>query len=225
VPAGAAARRQLWPRHRNFQAVHVAAACLLLVALAMHVLTTGRYVHGRAHAVAYLLLSGVVLLALLRARARRRSAPQTAGLLGGLVFGRHSRLVLAIVVSSLAALVALSRDGAALALREPFLRRSERLVLDFPHDRHRAVNCTVCHHDYLDRSGQGSCVSCHRSGRADIRVGVEARYHDFCLGCHRDPPGYLTGHGPVTGCETCHAPPRSPAVLPRHPTRSASRVL
>ena len=94
----------------------------------------------------------------------------------------------------------------AKALREPFLPRSERLVLDFPHDKHRAVNCIRCHHNFTDRSGDDSCISCHRSGRADIRVGVEAGFHDFCLGCHRDPPAYLTGQGPVTGCNTCHAP-------------------
>lgn len=207
LPAGSAVRPRLWPQHRNFQAAHVGAACLLVVTLAMHVLGTDRYVHGRAHAVAYTLLSGIVLLALLRRRARRRSAPQSPRLVGGLVFGRHSRLVLAIVLGSLVALLPLLRASTTLALREPLLHRSERLVLDFPHDKHRAVNCAVCHHDYLDRSGQGSCVSCHRSDGSAIQVGAEARFHDFCLGCHRDPPAYLSGHGPVTGCDTCHSPP------------------
>lgn len=206
VPAGAAVRRRLWPRHRTFQAAHVGAACLLVVTLAVHVLATGRYVHGRAHVVAYTLLSVIVLLALLRGRAQRQPAQLPARPLGGLVFGRHSRLVLAIVLGSLLALLALIRAGTALALREPFLRRSEPLVLGFPHDKHRQVNCIECHHNFSDRSGADSCISCHRSGRADIRVGAEARFHDFCLGCHRDPPAYLTGRGPVTGCSTCHAP-------------------
>lgn len=216
VPAGSAVRPRLWPHHRNFQAAHVGAACLLVVTLAMHVLSTDRYIHGRAHAVAYTLLSGSVLLALLRARARRQPAQQAPRPVGGLVFGRHSPLVLAIVLGSLVALLALPRASTTLALREPLLHRQERLVLDFPHDRHRAVACVVCHHDYLDRSGQGSCVSCHRSASPAIQVGAEARFHDFCLGCHRDPPAYLSGHGPVTGCVTCHSSP-APAVL-----RSAS---
>jgi predicted CXXCH cytochrome family protein len=205
VPAGAAFRRRLWPRHRNFQAAHVGAACLLVVALAVHVLATGRYVHGRAQAVAYVLLSGIALLALLRARAQRQPA-EPARFPGGLVFGRHSRLVLAIILGALIALLALLRAGTALALREPFLRRSESLVLGFPHDKHRAVNCIQCHHNFADRSGTDSCISCHRSGRSAIQVGAEARFHDFCLGCHRDPPAYLSGHGPVTGCNTCHRP-------------------
>jgi len=206
VPAGAAARQRLWPRHRSFQAAHVAAACLLVVALAVHVVTTGRYLHGRAQVAAYILLSGIVLLALLRARTRGPRAQPPSRLYGGLVFGRHSRLVLGIVLGSLVALLALLHPGTSLALREPFVLRSERLVLDFPHDKHRGVACTRCHHDFIDRSGEGSCVSCHRSGRADLQVGAEARFHDFCLGCHRDPPAYLTSRGPVTGCDTCHAP-------------------
>jgi predicted CXXCH cytochrome family protein len=206
LPSGAAVRWRLWPRHRSFQAAHVGAACLLVVTLAVHVLTTGRYVHGRAHEVAYALLSGIVLLALLRARFKRQPAQQPLRLSGGLVFGRHSRLMVAIVLGSLVALLALLRGGTALALREPFLRRSEPLVLGFPHDKHRAVNCVQCHHNFNDRSGDDSCISCHRSGRAAIQVGAEARFHDFCLGCHRDPPAHLSGHGPVTGCDSCHAP-------------------
>ena len=205
VPAGAAVRWRLWPRHRDFQAAHVGAACLLVVTLAMHLLATGRYVHGRAHAVAYVLLSGGVLLALLRARAARQPAQAPSRILSGLVFGRHSRLVLSIVLAALIALLALLRGGTALALREPFLRRAEPLPLSFPHDKHRAVNCLQCHHNFTDQTGTDSCISCHRSSRVAIRVGAEARFHDFCLGCHRDPPGYLAGHGPVTGCNTCHA--------------------
>jgi predicted CXXCH cytochrome family protein len=215
VPAGSALRTRLWPRHRIFQAAHVGAACLLVVTLAVHVIGTGRYVRGRAHIAAYILVSIVVLLALLRTRARRAPAPPSPrppapgpGPGTALVFGRHSRLVLAIVLGSLVLLLALLRAGTALALREPFVRRGERLALDFPHDKHRQVNCVQCHHDFADRSGTGACVSCHRSGRADLRVGAEARFHDFCLSCHRDPPAYLSGrgHGPVTGCDTCHAP-------------------
>jgi predicted CXXCH cytochrome family protein len=199
-------RARLWPRHRDFQATHVAVACVLILALAVHVLVTGRYVHGRVPALTYTLLSAIVLLALLRRRARRSPIRQSPPVAGRLVFGRHSRLVVAVVLGSLAALLVLLRAGTALALREPFLARSEPLALAFPHDKHRAVNCIECHHNFTDRTGADSCISCHRSGRAAIRVGAEARFHDFCLGCHRAPPAYLKGHGPVGGCNTCHAP-------------------
>ena len=202
VPAGAAIRRRLWPRHRNFQAAHVSAACLLLVALAVHVVTTGRYIHGRERVIVYVALSCVALLALLRP-GNRQLRPQ---LMSRFVFGRHSKVVLAIVVGSLFALLAMTRDGAALAMREPFMRRNDALLLAFPHDKHRLVNCIECHHNFADRSGADSCIGCHRSGRPDLLVGAEARFHDFCLGCHRDPPAHLRRHGPVTGCSTCHAP-------------------
>lgn len=207
MPATAIVRRRLWPRHRNFQAAHVGTACLLVVTLAVHVVTTGRFVHGRVYLVIYLALSGIALLALLRPRGGGRVPPQPpSSLMGRLVFGRHSRLVLAVVLGAFLALLALARDGTALVMREPFLRRGDPLVLSFPHDKHRAVNCMMCHHNFADRSGAGYCISCHRSGRPDLLLGAEARFHDFCLGCHRDPPANLTRHGPVTGCSTCHVP-------------------
>lgn len=207
VPAGTAVRARFWSHHRNFQAAHVGAACLLVVTVAVHVVATDRFVHGRAQRVAYTLLSGIVLLGLLRARTQAPSSPRRLGFLGGLAFGKHSRLVLGIVLGSLVALLALMQAANTLTLREPFARRTERLVLDFPHDKHRAVNCILCHHNFVDHTGEESCISCHRSGRAQILVGAEARFHDFCLGCHRNPPARLVGHGPISGCNTCHAPP------------------
>jgi predicted CXXCH cytochrome family protein len=211
VPAGVVLRPRLWPRHRGFQLAHVATACLLIVTLAAHVVTTGRYIRGGAHVVIYVLLSGIALLALLRPRPRPRAAHSLAGAAPRLVFGRHSTLVLVVVLASLSALLALMRPGSALSLREPILARSASLVLDFPHDKHRSVDCIQCHHNFVDRSGQGSCIDCHRSRTAGIQVGIEARFHDFCLGCHRDPPAHFTSHGPVTGCEACHNSPRGDA--------------
>jgi len=213
IPAGARIRGRLWPHHRNFQAVHVGAACVLVVCLAVHVLATDRYVHGRAHAIAYALMSGVALIALLRPRTRRQSAPSPSRAIEGLAFGRHSRLVLAIVIGSLLALLALTRNSAALAMRGPFLSRTDPLVLDFPHERHRAVNCIECHHNYTDATGKDSCINCHRGNRADLKVGAEARFHGFCLGCHRDPGRNLMRHGPVTGCSTCHASRQGPPAV------------
>lgn len=205
MPATAVVRRRLWPRHRNFQAAHVGTACLLVVTLAVHVVTTGRFVHARVYLAIYLALSGIALLALLRPRGGRLS-PQAFSLMGRLVFGRHSRLVLTVVLGALLALLALVRAGTAVVMREPFLRRGDPLVLSFPHDKHRSVNCIMCHHNFADRSGAGYCISCHRSDRPDLVFGAEARFHDFCLGCHRDPPANLARHGPVTGCSTCHVP-------------------
>ena len=44
--------------------------CMLIPAVAAHILTTGRYFHGRIAAAAYILVSVLALSALLRARVR-----------------------------------------------------------------------------------------------------------------------------------------------------------
>jgi predicted CXXCH cytochrome family protein len=205
LPAGGSVRRRLWAGHRNFQALHVAAACLLVALIAVHVFTSARYVHGILRSVLFLALSGSALLALLRARARARTSHPALNWRTALVFGRHSAVVLAIVSVCVLALAALLLPGAALRLREPLLGRTGVLLLDFPHDKHREVNCITCHHNFVDATGTAACISCHRSSRADLKVGAEARFHDFCFGCHREPPPPLARHGPVTGCAGCHA--------------------
>ena len=207
VPARAPWRRRLWTRHRSFQAAHVLASCVALVLIAVHVLTTGRYAHGRLARALGVALCAAALLALLRARARRADGPPSPALPRALVFGRHSRLVLVSVCLCVIGSAALLLPRAGLALREPVAARSERLVLDFPHDKHRDVNCIECHHNFTDGSGADACVTCHRSSRTDLRAGAEARFHDFCLGCHRDAPARFKHHGPVTGCQSCHTQP------------------
>ena len=93
------------------------------------------------------------------------------------------------------------------ALREPLLPRAQTLSLNFDHRKHTAINCLVCHHNYADGRGFDACIFCHRSARTDLKVGVEARFHDFCLNCHRHPGPTLPRHGPVSGCTICHQPP------------------
>lgn len=201
VPATASLRQRLWKRHRNFQFLHVALTALLVLATAVHVVATDRYVHGRVRVSGYVLLSVAALAALLRLRARRPTPPAAAQ---QLVFGRHARGALLVVSVCALALMPLLVPGASRALREGVVARTRSLPVDFPHERHRAVSCVLCHHDFLDMSGPGSCISCHRSARADLRAGAEARFHDFCLGCHRDPPAQFEHHGPRTGCASCH---------------------
>jgi DMSO/TMAO reductase YedYZ heme-binding membrane subunit len=203
-------RQRLYAQHRRFQLMHVGMTCVLIPAIAAHILTTGRYFHGRMAAVAYVLVSVVAMSALLRARARAESENRAPGFLSSLAFGRHSRVVVACVSLAVLALLPLMIAHASLTLREPIVRRTTALAIDFPHDKHREVNCIECHHNFSDRTGSDTCISCHRSRRATILVGAEARFHDFCLGCHRDPPAKFEHHGPTTGCETCHVPPGVP---------------
>jgi predicted CXXCH cytochrome family protein len=210
VPAAGALRRRLWADHRTFQALHVSLGCALLVLTAAHVLATDRYAHGAARWIACLALTGGALAALVSARQRAASAPAPPTLVRAMVFGRHSPRVLAVVALAALALLALLLPGAGPALREPVVRRAYGLADNFAHDKHRLVNCIQCHHNYTDRTGLDTCIGCHRSARADLKRGAEARFHVFCLGCHRDPDPAWERHGPVAGCATCHGAAGSP---------------
>jgi hypothetical protein len=205
-------RQRLYTQHRKFQLLHVGMTCVLIPSIAVHILTTGRYLHDRMAAAAYVLVSVLALSALLRARVRPDSENRAPGFISALAFGRHSRVVVALVILAILILLPLAIPRASLTLREPMLRRTVALAIDFPHDKHREVNCIECHHNFTDRTGSDTCISCHRSRRPTIKVGAEARFHDFCLGCHRDPPARLEHHGPTTGCETCHVPPGMPQI-------------
>jgi DMSO/TMAO reductase YedYZ heme-binding membrane subunit len=203
-------RRRLWKSHRGFQASHVILACLLAALVAAHVVVTARYLGGGGRRALYVATTIGALLMLLRARRPLQSSRQAPhGPL--LVFGRHSALIVAAVLACAAALAALLPASVDASLRESAFRRASRLALDFPHDKHGAVNCLTCHHNYADGTGAALCVECHRSQRTDLREGAEARFHGFCLDCHRHPSAALAlevhGHGPVSGCRVCHREP------------------
>jgi hypothetical protein len=203
-------RRRLWKSHRGFQASHVILACALAALVAAHVVVTARYLGGGGRRALYVAATIGALLMLLRARrplqSSRQGPPRSI-----LVFGRHSALIVGAVIICGAALAALLPASVDASLREPPFLRASRLALDFPHDKHGAVNCLTCHHNYADGTGAALCVECHRSQRADLRAGAEARFHGFCLDCHRHPSASLEGHahGPVSGCHICHRSPGS----------------
>jgi DMSO/TMAO reductase YedYZ heme-binding membrane subunit len=208
-------RRRLWTSHRGFQASHVILACLLAALVAVHVVVTARYLGGIGRRALYIVATIGALAMLLRARRPPQSARQ-APPHPILVFGRHSALIVGAVAICAAALVALLPASVDASLREPSLRRASRLELDFPHDKHGAVNCLTCHHNYADGTGASLCVECHRSQRTDLRAGAEARFHGFCLDCHRHPSASLEAHkhGPVSGCRVCHRAPGGPEAHP-----------
>jgi hypothetical protein len=187
VGADAAARGRVWPSHRSFVATHVWAACALTVLIAAHVIVTARFIGGPGRRALYAATAAAALWMLLR---------------GGRQTRRFS--VAVVVVAGIAALALLQFDRVDATLRESIVARTDPLPLDFPHDKHGAVNCLICHHNYADRRGKESCLPCHRSTRADLRLGVQARFHGFCVDCHRHPNAALREHGPVAGCSICH---------------------
>jgi hypothetical protein len=210
------ARRRLWRSHRGFQATHVVIAYLIACLIALHVVVTARYLGGWGRRTMFAVATGGAVLMLLRARRPAPAIPSAGPPLAPAVapsparprrqrvFGRHSTLIVIVAIACVGALAALLPAKVDATLREPLIRRTSTLPLDFPHDKHGAVNCLTCHHNYADGRGMEACIECHRSARPDLREGVEARFHGFCLECHRHPDAALHAHGPVTGCAVCH---------------------
>jgi hypothetical protein len=149
-------------------------------------------------------LTMAALAMLLRERKGARTNVVAHGIVGRAAFGRHSMLVVVVTLVACAGVPLLLPRNVGIALRAPALRRSRPLPLSFPHEKHTAVNCLLCHHNYVDKTGIGACIDCHRSARRDIRVTIEPRFHSFCFDCHRDTGQPFKEHGPVAGCEACH---------------------
>ena len=204
VSSLAGLRRRLWRSHRNFQATHIALGCLVLALVAAHVITADRYTRGYGRRVLFVAVAIGGVAMLLRRRRGVGTAAHEASAVRSFAFGRHSTFVVSAIVATVLALTPLVAGRADVALREPLIRRSMTLPLDFDHGKHTAVNCLACHHNYSDGRGFDACIHCHRGERADLKVGVEARFHSFCLGCHRAPDAALVGHGPVSSCVSCH---------------------
>ncbi|HMK85698.1 MAG TPA: ferric reductase-like transmembrane domain-containing protein [Steroidobacteraceae bacterium] len=200
-------RRRLFNSHRDFQATHVILGCLICASMAVHIVVTARYLGGRGRRALFAAAAIGAILMLLRRRRGNEPARPLSIRSRQLVFGRHSTLIVGVVAIGAAAIAGLLPDSVGAALREPLVRRATALPLDFPHGKHGAVNCLTCHHNYADRTGSELCIQCHRGSRADLKEGIEARFHGFCLQCHRHPQAGLTHHGPVSGCIICHHAP------------------
>ncbi len=201
----AGARRRLWSSHRNFQATHIALGCLLLALLGAHVIAAGRYTGGFGRRLVFIAAAAGAVAMLLRRRRGSGTAAHATGAVRRLAFGRHSTFVAGVTAATIIALSVLIAGRAGVALREPLMGRAQTLPLNFDHGKHVAVNCLSCHHNYADGLGFDACIHCHRSGRADIKLGVEAQFHSFCLNCHRNPEPRFPRHGPVSGCKPCHS--------------------
>lgn len=83
------------------------------------------------------------------------------------------------------------------------------LPMTFAHADHVQQNCLVCHHNYVDDTGDGACMFCHV---ADERVAnlLERQFHDLCMGCHIDEQSKGGEHGPTRRCVACHLPEELP---------------
>jgi Ferric reductase like transmembrane component/Class III cytochrome C family len=199
-------RRFLWQNASLFRAVHVLLAALIVILVFVHVVATDRYASGPRRWLWTAMTVLVLLLPLQRVSQTARPSPWP---LAFSVYARRVFLALALVALACVGFAAQTRERRAQVTLETVAERAQALPVEFPHEQHGTVNCLTCHHNFVDHTGVDNCIPCHRSTRSDIRLDAEARFHSFCMHCHRDGELVATGlrkHGPVSQCSACHRP-------------------
>lgn len=176
---------------------HSLLAALLPALLGAHMVGSGQLLDSPIKVgVASLLLVLPLLWATLRSVSLRRAQPSVR---------TRTRILTTAVPCVAAALVILLLpipSPAPMLLRQPIA--PPRLEVSFPHEKHRNVNCVTCHHNFVDKTGLGSCLDCHRSARTDLPQSAEATFHRFCRNCHTELAQTTTEHGPTRACSACH---------------------
>lgn len=77
------------------------------------------------------------------------------------------------------------------------------LPMTFAHEDHVSESCIGCHHNYVDDSGAGLCMTCHVQ-HAELLQALELQFHDLCRGCHTDKARESLASGPPRRCVACH---------------------
>lgn len=187
TPRGAAAARPTpWT-----VPVHAILAGLLLACLGIHIVVSGQLADRPVKVITLCLLLALPLIW----AALWRKGPNHRGPLPTLA----PSLAAAVTLFLLPLPIATSR------LLEP-VAPPPLLPVSFPHEKHTTVGCVLCHHNFTDKTGAGSCLDCHRSTtRTDLTASAEATFHRFCRGCHTQLAETRDKHGPTRACATCHA--------------------
>ena len=88
-------------------------------------------------------------------------------------------------------------------LRDEWLAHRPALPMTFAHQDHVEVGCATCHHNFVDDTGVGLCIDCHKKD-PEIAGDMESMFHSLCRDCHvsRQRDG-LEG-GPTRACADCH---------------------
>ncbi len=88
-------------------------------------------------------------------------------------------------------------------------RYEPRLAMTFDHQTHGKQQCIACHHNYVDKSGQGLCLECHVATKG-LRLDLEQQFHELCMGCHEEKQAEGEKHGPIRECLACHTEDKLP---------------
>ena len=189
VPTGLSARsslRKTTPTAATPASVatHSILAALLLALIGAHVIGSHQLIDTRIKALTFCLLLAIPL-SWAALRGRRRLGARGAAVV--------TLLLLPIPTVS-------SR------LLEP-LAVPPTLPVFFPHEKHTTVNCIACHHNFVDKTGIGSCLDCHRRPHPDLTRSAEATFHTFCRDCHTELAHTSAKHGPTRSCSACHLKP------------------
>jgi Class III cytochrome C family len=185
---------------------HAILAALLVGFIAAHIIGSAQLIDSAIKSAALCLLLALPLLwASLRVTFLRPRVHK-----GGLQIAPRPRGPIRLLPTALPScaaavtLVLLPIPTATPHLLQPALTPSI-LPVQFPHEKHTKVNCVICHHNFVDKTGIGSCLDCHRSARPDLTQSAEATFHVFCRGCHTELAQTTTRHGPTRSCSACHA--------------------
>jgi hypothetical protein len=84
------------------------------------------------------------------------------------------------------------------------LAHAPLLRSQFSHTDHRRTSCPVCHHNFTDKTGKGSCYNCHKKEMLNGITRIDVLFHDFCMGCHLEERSRHRSAGPVKTCSLCH---------------------
>ena len=77
------------------------------------------------------------------------------------------------------------------------------LPMSFAHIDHVSVNCVDCHHNYVDDTGGGLCMTCHVTDQAVWPL-LEQQFHALCRDCHAEKAAAGDLGGPPRACMACH---------------------
>jgi Class III cytochrome C family len=186
-------------------ATHAVLAALLLALIAAHLIGSAQLIDNGTKA-----LTTCVLLALPLLWTAYRGTHRYRFREGGTRVAPTTRTpfrILATVIPCSAAavtLLLLPIPTATSRLLQPASSPSS-LPVQFPHEKHTTVNCVTCHHNFVDKTGIGSCLDCHRSARPNLTQSAEATFHSFCRQCHAQLAQTAHKHGPTRSCSSCHA--------------------